>query len=130
MSLRYGDVTKEIIGAAYAVHNTLGFGFLEKVYENAMVVELGERGVNVEQQAPVTVYYHDTIVGEYTCDLLVEGKVLVELKSVKNLAEIHHAQIVHYLRALRLELGLLINFGPAIEIKRKILDIPPHPLSR
>jgi len=123
MSLKYAATTEQIIGAAYAVHDYLGFGFLEKVYENAMVVELRKRGQNVVQQFPMKVWYYDTVVGEYACDLLVEDKVLVELKSVKDLAEFHHAQIINYLRAIRLEVGLLINFGRKLDVKRKILDV-------
>ena len=80
-------------------------------------------GSDFWKQFPMKVWYHDTVVGEYACDLLVGDKVLVELKSVKDLAELHHAQIINYLRAVRLEVGLLINFGPKLEVKRKILDV-------
>jgi len=122
MPLKYEEITGAIIGAACDVHSYFGFGFLEKVYENALAVDLRRRGLKVEQQKPVTVWYHDTVVGEYVCDLLVEDKVLVELKSVRQLVDAHHAQILCYLRATRIEVGLLINFGRTVEYSRKILD--------
>jgi GxxExxY protein len=125
MALKHEEVTGAIIGAAYEVHRHMGFGFLEKVYENALVLELRKRGLRVEQQRPVTVRYHDAAVGEYVCDLLVEDKMLVEIKSVLHLAEAHHAQIVCYLRATGIEVGLLLNFGRALDHKRKILERPP-----
>ena len=123
MALKHEAITREMIGAAYAVHDYLGFGFLEKVYENALLIELKKRGLKVEQQKPVTVRYHEDIVGEYICDLLVEDKVLVELKSVTSLAEVHHAQLVCYLRATGIEVGILINFGRRLEFERKIFEI-------
>ena len=112
-------LTEKIIGAAYSVANILGFGFLEKVYENALAVELKALGMKVEQQKPVSVFYKGANVGDYIADLLVEDSVLIELKSVKNLSDIHKSQLLNYLVATNKSVGLLINFGsPRIEIKR------------
>jgi GxxExxY protein len=123
--MKYEEITSQIIGAAFKVHSYFGFGFPEKVYENALVIELRKLGLKAEQQKPLTVRYYDAVVGEYVCDLIVNDKVLVELKSVSSLAEAHHAQIVCYLRATGLEVGLLLNFGHRVEYKRKILDQSP-----
>jgi len=113
-------LTAKIIAAAYKVHNTLGFGFLEKVYENAMRVELSKGGLKVVQQAPLTVFYEDEIVGEFQTDLWVEAAVIVELKSVRHLVEEHEVQLVNYLTATKTDVGLLLNFGPnGVEVKRK-----------
>jgi GxxExxY protein len=113
------ETTEAIIGSAYAVANALGSGFLEKVYENALAHELQKRGFRVEQQRPVPVYYDQTLVGDYVADLLVSDTVLVELKAVKNIENIHTAQCIHYLKATGLPLCLLINFGnPRVQIKR------------
>ena len=112
-------LTEKIIGAAYSVANILGFGFLEKVYENALAVELKALGMKVEQQKPVSVFYKGVNVGDYIADLLIEDSVLIELKSVKNLSDIHKSQLLNYLVATNKSVGLLINFGsPRIEIKR------------
>lgn len=112
-------LTEKIIGAAYSVANILGFGFLEKVYENALAVELKALGMKVEQQKPVSVFYKGVNVGDYIADLLVEDSVLIELKSVKTLSDIHKSQLLNYLVATNKSVGLLINFGsPRIEIKR------------
>ena len=120
-----GDVTElnqaseRIIGCAMTVSNTLGVGFLEKVYENALVHELGKAGLAVAQQHPATVLYDGIIVGQYTIDLLVEGVVIVELKAVRALDNVHRAQCMNYLRATNLHLCLLLNFGhPRLEIRR------------
>jgi GxxExxY protein len=112
-------LTEKIIGAAYSVANTLGYGFLEKVYENALALELKELGLNVEQQKSISVFYKNVNVGDYIADLMVEDTVLIELKSVKNLSDIHKAQLLNYLTATKKSVGLLINFGsPRVEIKR------------
>ena len=117
------SITEKIIGAAYEVGNTLGYGFLEKVYENSLAVELKLRGLSVECQKPVKVYYKNTIVGDYIIDLLVENKIVVELKSVKILTDIHKAQLCNYLVATKKQIGLLINFGGnRVEIKRVFND--------
>jgi GxxExxY protein len=115
------DLSRKIIGCAFVVSNTLGVGFLEKVYENALVHELRKSGLAVEQQHNVTVHYDGVIVGAYTADLLVENAVLVELKAVSALDAIHRAQCINYLKASRLWLCLLLNFGnPRLEIKRLV----------
>ena len=113
------QVTKQIIGASYNISNQLGAGFLEKVYENALVFELRKSGLYVEQQRACNVYYKNQIVGEYYADLLVQRSIIVELKVAKQLKNIHQAQLMNYLKASKLHLGLLINFGqPKVEIKR------------
>jgi GxxExxY protein len=112
-------ITEIVIGCAYEVSNTLGAGFLEKVYENALVYEIKYKGLNVDQQYNMKVKYKDIIAGEYIADLLIEKSVLVELKSVKALDNVHLAQCLNYLKALDLKICLLINFGnPKVEIKR------------
>jgi GxxExxY protein len=113
------SITEKIIGCAYKVSNTLGAGFLEKVYENALVHELRHSELNARQQHPIQVWYDGIIVGDFAADILVEDQVLVELKSQKALDESHTAQCLNYLRATGLHLCLLINFGrPRIEIRR------------
>ena len=108
-----------IIGCAFGVMNTLGFGFIEKVYENALAHELRKAGISVAQQYGIKVRYDDIIVGEYTADLLVEGAVVVELKAVKRLDSVHTAQCINYLKASGLQLCLLLNFGqPRVEVHR------------
>jgi GxxExxY protein len=118
--MEYEELTHKIIGAAYSVHNQLGFGFLESVYHKAMIIELGKEGLKVESEKPLKVFYHEQIIGEFLVDLFVESTVVVELKSVQNLAKEHEVQLVNYLNGLRKEIGLLINFGPSgVEVKRK-----------
>ena len=117
--MEYQDLTKEIIAGAYAVHNSLGSGFLEKVYENALFIELTERGYNVEQQIPISVFYKGVKVGDYMADLLVNKTIILELKAVENLHPIHETQLVNYLTATGLDIGLLINFGSSVVVKRK-----------
>ena len=118
---RINEVSRLIIGRSFVVSNTLGAGFLEKIYENALTSELREAGLSVKQQYEMNVYYRDSVVGTYTADLLVEDIVLVELKAVKTLDTIHEAQCMNYLKATRLPLCLLLNFGrPRIEIKRMV----------
>ena len=114
-------ITKEIIGKSFKVSNTLGNGFLEKVYQNALFYELTKSGLNVKQQYPLEVFYEDKVVGEYFADLLVENKIILELKATKALEDIHLAQILNYLKACDMNFGLLINFGtPRVEIKRVV----------
>ena len=115
------SVTERIIGCAFTVSNSLGCGFLEKVYENAMIIELTRQELKVEQQKDLNVYYDNCIVGEYFCDLFVEQEIIVELKTVKSIEEIHQAQLMNYLKACRKRFGLIINFAnPKIEIKRML----------
>ena len=113
------ELTKRIIACAYKVHNTLGSGFLEKVYENAMMIELQKNDLYVEQQKNIKVYYDNEIVGDYFADLFVENEIIVELKAIENFAKIHEVQIVNYLQGIDKEIGLLINFGSSVEVKRK-----------
>lgn len=113
------ELTGRIIGCAYKVHNTLGHGFLEKVYENALRIELAKQGLKVAQQAPIKVHYEGQIVSDYFADLLVEDKVIVELKAVQTLSKAHEVQLVNYLTATGTDIGLLINFGPSVNVKRK-----------
>ena len=119
-SLKYGELTGKIINAFYAVYNQLGYGFLENVYENALAHELRKRGHRVIQQAPIKVRYDNVVVGEYFADLLVDGSVIVELKSAERISDAHVAQLLNYLKATELEVGLLLNFGPKPEFRRKI----------
>ena len=114
------DITHKIIGAAYKVYNQLGFGFLESVYKKAMIIELAKDNLKVEAEKPLKVYYNKQVVGDFYIDLFVEDTVIVELKSVQNLAKEHEVQLVNYLNALKKDTGLLINFCPSgVEVKRK-----------
>jgi GxxExxY protein len=118
----HADVTDKIIKAFYKVNNTLGFGFLEKVYENAMAIELRKIGCQVWKQKNIKVYYENEEVGGYYADLLVNEKVIVELKAAESLCEDHETQLINYLKATRIEVGLLLNFGKKAEFKRKIFS--------
>ena len=119
---KHKDLTDLIIKAFYAVYNTLGYGFLEKVYENAMVIELRKLGLKVIPQARIIVHYDGQEVGEYSADLLVEDAVIVELKATRAVAPQNEAQLLNYLKATVHEVGLLLNFGPKPQIKRKVYD--------
>jgi GxxExxY protein len=121
--LKHGDITEAILQSFYKVYNVLGQGFLEKVYERALAIELRKRGLQVVAQAPIAVLYEGEEVGLYYADLLVNGCVIVEVKAVEKLADDHHAQLVNYLRATGIEVGLLPNFGPRPESKRKINEL-------
>ena len=113
------SITENIIGSAFSVSNKLGVGFLEKVYENSLLIELQKNGLNVEQQKAINVYYDNILVGEYFSDLLVEDSIIVELKAVKRLDEIHQSQLMNYLKACKKRFGLILNFGtPKVEVKR------------
>jgi GxxExxY protein len=119
---KLNPISEKIIGCAYTVSNALGVGFLEKVYENALVHELRKTGLKAEQQRIIHVWYDGIVVGEYIADLLVEDAVLVELKALKTLDPIHQAQCINYLRATGLRLCLLLNFGlRQVEIKRLVV---------
>jgi len=123
----FRDLTEKIIGAAYKVHNVLGSGFVEKVYENAMALELRRDRLLVEQQVPVTVRYKGEIVGEFVADLIVEKKVLVEAKSVKALTRDFETKLIHYLKATGIPVGLLLNFGESVQVRRKINTAHSNP---
>ncbi|MEI7457648.1 MAG: GxxExxY protein [Nitrosomonadales bacterium] len=121
MELLHKEITEQIIGAAYEVHRVLGYGFLEKVYQRAMVVELQRRGLRVIPEAPANVYFKEVPVGEYFADLLVEDLVVVELKISKDLNPADEAQLINELHATKREVGLLINFGRAgVKFKRAV----------
>ena len=115
---KYSELTEQIIGIFYDVYNELGFGFLEKVYEEAMVIALKERGIEFRQQAPIPVWFHGQTIGSYDADLIIAGVVLVELKACKAPEPAHEAQLLHYLRSTEIEVGLLLNFGPKPQVKR------------
>ncbi len=115
-------ITEAIIGCAYNVSNKLGVGFLEKVYENSMVLELAKHDVSIEQQVLVKVFYDEVEVGIYIADLIVGSRVIVELKAAKNIDEIHQAQLLNYLKATGFKVGLILNFGTTrLGIKRMVL---------
>lgn len=117
--LLHSEITGKIIQAFYKVYNSLGYGFTEKVYENALAIELREIGFSVEQQFPVNVYYKSEEVGKYFADLIVENCVIIELKAISTTIKANEAQLLNYLKATKLEVGLLLNFGPKPEYKRK-----------
>ena len=114
--------TDKIIKAFYKVYNKLGYGFLEKIYEKSMIIELEKLGLNVTNQKNIKVYYENIEVGSYFADLLVNNLVIIELKAVKSICEEHEAQLINYLRATKVEVGLLLNFGKKPEFKRKIFS--------
>ena len=119
MDADYKELTGEIIKAAFRVHNVLGAGFLEKVYHNAMLIEMKEMGLHVVSQYPADVYYKGHQVEEYCVDLMVENCILLELKAIVHLMPIHETQLVNYLNATRIDHGLLINFGASVTMKHK-----------
>ena len=120
--IKYKELTDKIIKIFYRVYNKLGYGFLEKVYENAMMIEFKREGIPAVSQSAIKVFYEDEIIGEYFADLLVDDKVIVEIKASKNLVVENEAQLLNYLKASDIEVGLLLNFGPKPDIKRKIFD--------
>lgn len=119
MDLPDKELTQTIIACAYRVHNVLGAGFLEKVYETAMAVEMVGQGLKVRRQVPLTVHYRDQVVGEYFADLLVDDLVIGEIKAVEALSRNHEVQLVNYLVATGIDTGLLINFGNSVTVRRK-----------
>jgi len=118
---KHSDITDKVIGAFFRVYNQLGHGFSEKVYENALAIELRKGGL-LRQQEPVSVFYEGYLVGEYLIDLLVDEVVIVELKAVRQLCEEHEAQLLNYLKATLIEVGLLLNFGPKAQHMRRVYD--------
>lgn len=119
---KHSELTEQIIGAFYAVYSTLGYGFLEEVYEKAMDIELKKRGLIPATQMPIEVYYTDQVIGKYYADIVVNDLVILELKAVKTLVVEHEAQLLNYLKATPFEVGLLLNFGPKPETKRRSFD--------
>ena len=119
------EITYAINGAVFEVNSVLGAGFLEKVYEKALLIELQRRGLKAESQVPLTVSYKGEVVGEYYADIVVEGQVILELKAVEQLQKIHEAQLLNYLQATGFKIGLLVNFKhPKADVKRLVLDLP------
>ena len=119
------DITYKVNGAVFEVSRVLGAGFLEKVYENALLVELKARGLKADSQVPLKVYYKREVVGDYVVDILVEGKVILELKAIDQLQKVHEAQLLNYLKATGIGVGLLINFRhPKADIKRFVWNLP------
>lgn len=123
--MQYEELTEQIIGCAYRVYTTLGFGFLESVYEKSLLIELRKVGLKACAQQPITVYYDKEVVGEFVADVVVENVIIVELKSVLQIVKAHEVQLVNYLTATGKDVGLIINFGESkVEVKRKVRELP------
>ena len=123
--MEINDITYKINGAIFEVNKILGPGFLEKVYENALLFELKNRGLEADKQVPIKVTYKDKLVGEYFADILVENQVIIELKTVEKLDNNHEAQLLNYLKATGIKVGILVNFKQTrAEIKRMVLNLP------
>lgn len=121
----YRELTEKTIGCAYRVYNNMGFGFLESVYENCLMIELEKEGLNAERQRAINVYYEGTLVGEFKADIIVEGTVIVELKSVGQMTSAHEVQLVNYLVATNMPVGLIVNFAEnKVQVKRKLKELP------
>ena len=126
--MELNDITYKINGAVFEINRILGTGFLEKVYENALLIELQTRGLKAKSQAPIKVFYKNECVGEYFADILVEDKVIIELKTVERIDKIHEAQLLNYLKATGIHIGLLVNFRhEKADIKRLVLNLPEGP---
>ena len=121
---KYKEITEKIIKAAYTIHNELGYGFLEKVYKNALVLEIRSAGLIAVSERPIEIFYRNQIIGEYFADIIVENKIIVEVKAFKEIIPVHEVQLLNYLKATGLEIGLLLNFGYSAEVRRKILENP------
>ncbi len=120
MDFLHQEITEKIIKGYYKVYNTLGYGFLEKVYENSLAIELKNMGLDIKCQQPIKVMYENNIVGEYFADILVNNLIIIELKACSELNNEHECQLINYLKATNIELGLLMNFGKKAEYKRKV----------
>ena len=118
---KHKELTYEIINAAQAVHNALGYGFLEKVYRKSLYLELNKKGYKLEFEKPIDVCYDGHVVGNFFADIVVENKVIVEVKAVKEYTSAFEAQLLNYLKAINLEVGLIINFGSSVQVKRMVL---------
>ena len=118
--LAHRELSERVIGAFYATYSELGYGFLESVYENAFAIQLEEAGLLVRRQHPIVVRFRDQVVGEFRADLLVEDLIIVEIKSASSLASIHEAQLINYLKATGIRIGLLVNFGPRPQFRRRV----------
>ena len=119
---KHADITGKVIGAFFKVYNTLGYGFNEKVYENALDIELRKAGLKATKQQEIVIFYDGENVGDYRADIIVNDVVIVELKAARELSEEHEAQLLNYLKATTIEVGLLLNFGVKAEHKRKVYD--------
>lgn len=117
---KYSDLTELIIKCFYKVYNELSYGFLEKVYQNALLIELQNSGLDVQPQKQIKVYYQEKIVGEYYADIIVDNVVILELKAAESIVEEHEFQLINYLKATDIEVGLLLNFGKKPEVRRKV----------
>lgn len=120
MELLHKDLSEKIIKCFYNVYNELGYGFLEKVYENALCIEFIRNSINFEAQKSIKVYYKNEIVGDYIADIVVDGKIIIEIKAVSVLSKAHEVQIINYLKATGIKVGFLVNFGEKLDFKRKI----------
>jgi len=119
---KHKELTEKIINIFYRVYNKLGYGFLEKIYENAMMIEFKKDGIPAVPQSPIKVFYEGEVIGEYYADILVDNKAIVEIKASKRLVEENEALLLNYLKATDIEVGLLLNFGTEPEVKRKAFD--------
>jgi GxxExxY protein len=119
---KYKELTERVLKIFYRVYNKLGYGFLERAYESAMMIELKKEGIPAISQSAIKVFYDGEVVGEYYADILVANKVIVEIKAAKALAEEHEAQLLNYLKATDIEIGLLLNFGTKPEVRRKAFN--------
>jgi GxxExxY protein len=128
MALLYEEKTDKIIKIFYDVYNALGCGFLEKVYEAALTIELAKNGFDVKRQSPIKVYYDGQLIGDYYCDLIIDDLILIELKSVESLVIAHQKQTINYLKASEFEVALLLNFGDAPQVKRLLFTNDRKPL--
>lgn len=122
MQFKFQDITEKIIKAFYNVYNSLGYGFLERVYENAMMIELKSLNLNCEKQKQIKVFYKNENVGEYYADIIVEDKVIIELKAAEGIVDEHEHQLLNYLKATEIEVGLLLNFEKKPQFKRQIFE--------
>jgi len=122
--VQFEELTEKVIGCAYAVHNKMGFGFLESVYEKCLAIELQKAGLACQVQQPLNVYYDDALVGQFLADIVVEDRLILELKSSRSIARKHEVQLVNYLVATGMDVGLVINFGAdKVEVKRKVRSL-------
>jgi GxxExxY protein len=118
--LLHKELSNNIINCFYTVYNALGFGFLEKVYENSMMIELAKKGLSAKKQQPIKVFYENYNVGDYFADIIIEDSIIIELKAAEIIVEEHELQLINYLKATDIEIGLLLNFGKKPEFRRKI----------
>ncbi len=119
---KHSELSEKIIAVFFAVHNELGYGFSEKVYQKAYGIALHEKGIKVDEQVPIKVYFHGQLVGEFFADMVVNDLILLELKSASAIIEEYEAQLLNYLKATEIEVGYVLNFGKSASFKRKILD--------